>query len=135
MATYKGHEVPPLEGTEPDPGKPLPGMLNVEEELDLPEEAGPDYVPRPGQKGYMETKPMADDKVKDSEVRSVTPRNMRPRSTPNAEINAQERDKVLRDMGAGYPLAPNQSYSQGGSVKHGSSTCVECHYSDGRKYR
>ena len=70
---------------------------------------------------------MADDKLKDAEAKAAKlPRSMRPRSTPNAEINAQEADKVRRDMGVGYPLAPNQSYEHGGMVKHGSSTRVSC---------
>lgn len=47
----------------------------------------------------------------------ILPRSMRPRSTPNAEINAQEGDKVRREMGFGYPLAPNQSYAKGGKIK------------------
>ena len=64
---------------------------------------------------------MADEKLRDVEAKAAKlPRSMRPRSTPNAEINAQEGDKVRRDMGMGYPLAPNQSYRKGGMVKHGS---------------
>lgn len=126
MATYKGNDIVQPDRLDADRklmGKRYRGFDNVEEELGLPEEAGPDYVPRPGQKGYMDTKPMASDGPKRI---IATPRDIRPRSTPNAEINAQERMKVLRDMGAGYPLAPNQSYAKGGMVKHGSSTRVTC---------
>lgn len=55
---------------------------------------------------------------------AVTPLNMRPRSTPNAEINAQRRDEVLRDM-SGEPApevkaVPIRGYSKGGMVKAGS---------------
>jgi hypothetical protein len=62
MATYRGGEVPVPQQPEADlalAGPPLPGMENVEEELNMPPEAGPDYVPMPGNKGYMQTKPMA----------------------------------------------------------------------------
>ena len=55
MATYKGGEIPVEDQTEKDlklRGKPLPGMENIEEELNLWEEAGPDRTPMPGQKGY-----------------------------------------------------------------------------------
>ena len=59
------------------------------------------------------------------------PRDMRPRSTPNAELNAQQRDQWRYDEGI-YdrpvikPL-PMRGYEQGGKVqKHGSSTCVTC---------
>jgi len=56
-----------------------------------------------------------DDTVQPRRI-TATPRAIRPRSTPNAEVNAQERDKVLRDLGKGFPLAPNQSYRRGGRV-------------------
>lgn len=58
----------------------------------------------------------------DPEVKAVTPRNMRPRSTPNAEINAQHRDQVLRDMsGEAAPevkAVPIRGYKKGGSVRN-----------------
>lgn len=54
------------------------------------------------------------------EVRAVVPRNMRPRSTPNAEINAQTRDSVLREMsGEAAPEVkdvPRRGYCKGGKV-------------------
>lgn len=58
----------------------------------------------------------------DDDTQAVTPRNMRPRSTPNAELNAQNRDKTLRDLGAGYPApavkdVPLRGYKRGGVVK------------------
>jgi len=62
MATYRGGEIPVPPQPETDlalAGPPLPGMENVEEELSLPPEAGSDMLRRPGQKGYMNTKPMA----------------------------------------------------------------------------
>lgn len=62
MATYRGDELPVPPQPETDltlAGPPLPGMENVEEELNLWEQAGPDYTPMPGGKHYMETKPMA----------------------------------------------------------------------------
>lgn len=62
MATYRGGEIPVPDRVDEDVkmgGPPLPGMENVEEGLNLPPEAGPDYVPRPGEKHYMDTKPMA----------------------------------------------------------------------------
>ena len=40
-------------------GKRLGGLENVEEELNLPPSAELDALRRPGQKGYMETQPMA----------------------------------------------------------------------------
>jgi hypothetical protein len=61
MATYRGGEIPVPPQPETDlelAGPPLPGMENVEEELSLPEQAGSDMLRRPGQKGYMDTKPM-----------------------------------------------------------------------------
>ena len=35
-------------------------------------------------------------------VKVQIPTTMRPRATPNAEINAQLRDKAVRDAGVGY---------------------------------
>ena len=55
-----------------------------------------------------------------AERQAVTPRNMRPRSTPNAEINAQTRDQVLRDMsGEAAPAVkdvPVKNFCKGGKV-------------------
>jgi hypothetical protein len=62
MATYRGGEIPVPDRVDEDvkrAGPPLPGMENVEEELNLPPEAGPDYVPRPGEKHYMDNQHMA----------------------------------------------------------------------------
>ena len=62
MATYRGGELPVPMQPETDlalAGRPLPGMNNAEEELGLPADTGSDYLRRPGQKGYMDTKPMA----------------------------------------------------------------------------
>lgn len=61
MATYRGNELPKPDQVEEDikKAKPMPGLENVEEDLGLPESAEPDYVPKPGEKGYMETKPEA----------------------------------------------------------------------------
>ena len=50
------------------------------------------------------------------QITPVLPRSMRPRSSANAEINAQTADKVRRDAGGGYPLAKNQPYATGGKV-------------------
>lgn len=61
MATYRGGELPVPDQPSDDlklRGGQLPGMENVEEELSLPPEAGSDMLRRPGQKGYMQTKPM-----------------------------------------------------------------------------
>jgi hypothetical protein len=63
VATRRGDDI-----IKPDPldedlklaGPPLPGMENVEEELGLPESAEVDFLRKPGQKGYMDTKPMTD---------------------------------------------------------------------------
>ena len=56
--------------------------------------------------------------------RARVPLNMRPRSTPNAELNAQRRDEVLREMsGEAAPevkAVPMRGYSRGGAVKGGS---------------
>jgi hypothetical protein len=62
MTTYRGNEIP-----KPDPldedlklvGQRLGGMENVEEELNLPPSAEPDYMPKPGQKHYLENQQMA----------------------------------------------------------------------------
>lgn len=118
MATYKGNDI-----TKPDPldadikrtMQPRPGLENIEEDLNLPPSAEPDYMRKPGQKGYMENQQMADPVVR-------TPLNMRPRSTPNAEINAQNRDQVLRDMGKLPPAppvadVPMRGYQSGGGVR------------------
>lgn len=61
-------------------------------------------------------------------VKVRIPTTMRPRATPNAEINAQEADKVRRDAGGGYPLAPNQAYNKGGfvSLDHRKSKMLSC---------
>jgi hypothetical protein len=62
----------------------------------------------------------------DFEVKSVVPRTMRPRSTPNAEINAQKRDEFLREQGLQeMPMVkdvPLRGYRRGGMVKKGSAT-------------
>lgn len=55
-------------------------------------------------------------------VKVQIPRNMRPRATPNAEINAQNRDQTLREMGMGYPEppvkdVPPRGYKGGGKIK------------------
>jgi hypothetical protein len=57
-----------------------------------------------------------------------TPRNMRPRASPNAEINAQRRDQSLRDMGKGYDAptvadVPLRGYRSGGKVITTRSYC------------
>jgi len=55
MATYRGGEVPVPDRLDEDlklVGQKLGGMENVEEELNLPPSAEPDYEPKPGQKGY-----------------------------------------------------------------------------------
>jgi hypothetical protein len=61
---------------------------------------------------------MADD---DTTPQVSIPRTMRPRATPNAELNAQNRDQTLRDMGMGYPApqvkdVPLRGYQKGGRV-------------------
>lgn len=70
---------------------------------------------------------MADD---DTTPKVAIPRNMRPRATPNAEMNAQNKDSFLRQI-SGEPApavadVPLRGYSKGGMVKHGSSTHVTC---------
>ena len=63
MTTYRGGEIPVPDRLDEDlktVGARLGGMENVEEELNLPPSAEPDYVPRPGQKHYMENQQMAD---------------------------------------------------------------------------
>lgn len=56
----------------------------------------------------------------DYPVRAILPRDMRPRSTPNAEINAQNRDKFLREhRGEPEPPVkdvPLRGYARGGKV-------------------
>ena len=66
MATRRGDELPVPEQPESDlalAGKPLPGLEDVEAELGLDasrwEAAEPDYLRRPGEKGYLDTKPQA----------------------------------------------------------------------------
>jgi hypothetical protein len=62
MTTYRGDEIPKPDRLDEDlkiVGARLGGMENVEEELNLPPSAEPDYLPKPGQKHYMETEPMA----------------------------------------------------------------------------
>ena len=87
MATYRGGEIPIPPQPETDlevAGPPLPGMENVEEELSLPEQVGSDYLRRPGQKGYMDTKPGA--KFGSSTV--VTPKDkFNAQQVPQAEAH------------------------------------------------
>ena len=59
----------------------------------------------------------------DPEVQAVTPRNMRPRGTPNAEMSAQKRDAYLNEVGKGYGApevkdVPLRGYAKGGAVKN-----------------
>lgn len=66
MATYKGGEIPEKEEAEPGAGavsgrRDRPDAIDIVGEED--EEAGPDHVPKPGQKGY---KQQMKDKVRDS---------------------------------------------------------------------
>ena len=56
--------------------------------------------------------------------RARVPLSMRPRSTPNAEINAQKRDEWRYDEGVydrpEIKAVPMRGYSRGGAVKGGS---------------
>jgi hypothetical protein len=61
------------------------------------------------------------------------PRNMRPRATPNAELNAQNRDDFLRQQsGEAAPTVANvplRGYKRGGKVAgatHFASKCLSC---------
>ena len=51
----------------------------------------------------------------------ILPRDMRPRSTPNAELNAQERDKFLYDYYGKEPPevkdVPLRGYETGGPIR------------------
>jgi len=148
MATYKGHDIAPPDRADEDlrlRGGRAPGMENIEEELNLPEDQRLDHIRRPGEKGYMETKPMADKKE--------TPRQ--PPQPPGwikampEGGSATTRDPAaferLKSYGQSvgtkvYFRGPNQweylqnrdepesvdSYSTGGKVKYGSSTRVSC---------
>ena len=57
MATYKGHEVPDKPEIEPGTGA-ISGRPDRPDAIDIvgedDEEAGPDHVPKPGQKGYKQ---------------------------------------------------------------------------------
>jgi hypothetical protein len=58
-----------------------------------------------------------------AEPKATTPLNMRPRSTPNAELNAQNRERVVREItGEAAPEVkdvPLRGYNKGGTVKPG----------------
>jgi hypothetical protein len=76
--------------------------------------------------GYMKTKPTQQYEKGGSVAVPILPRNMRPRSTPNAELNAQKREQTVREL-TGEPDppvkdVPLRGYLNGGSVKHGSTT-------------
>jgi len=123
-------------------GGRLPGMENVEEELNLPEDQRLDYMRKPGDKGYMETKPMAQRRQavaplppegSDDDAR----RKLANRLNVNEMMQGREDMKrggygTSRDFMPGPPTSePNvllnpDDYSQGGRVKHGSTTVVRC---------
>ena len=115
-------------------GGRLPGMENVEEELGLPEDQRLDHLRRPGQKGYMETKPMAA-----ADEKAPPPKPIYPPGPKGTDYYFGEKYTGPYWEKPGYdpknqPVRP-KGYEHGGMVKHGSSTCVDCHYSDGRKYK
>jgi hypothetical protein len=140
VTTYRGDEVPKPDLLDADlklVGARLGGMENVEEELKLPPSAEPDYLPKPGQKHYMETQPMADWRSRDTkygvlQIPTDPTRAMKATgwgeqplpSDPN-RINAQE---FVRRPGPGDTIhakdEPDDTdkYKQGGKVEYGSQT-------------
>ena len=143
MATYKGNDIASPDRLDEDlklVGRRLNGLENVEEELNLPPSAEPDAVRRPGQKGYMETQPMADKpKALDDPEGFIFDRppygnNTRPSERSSGPPSPPARPPKALDDPEGfindYPPYGNRPrpdrYSQGGMVKHGSSTRVTC---------
>jgi len=155
MATYRGNELPVPPQPETDlalAGPPLPGMENVEEELNMPPEAGPDYVPMPGNKGYMQTKPMAEMPLPNVGSNNIEDRRMMPppeqgegeddRVEPTQEWKQQQlrgiedaqRRGTLRTYEAGRDFGPQRAGPEFDSdfeprrLKFGSDTDVRSKY-------
>ena len=134
MATYKGNDIIKPDQLDSDIKRtlaPRPGLENIEQDLNLPEEAGPDYVPRPGQKGYMGTKPMAGTIDELTGVAGELPPRMP--GARRGELPPRMPGPARGELPPRMPEAPPrgelppQRFSQGGMVtKHGSSTRVSC---------
>lgn len=100
MTTYRGDELPKPDRLDEDlllVGARVPGMEDVEQELDLPPEAGADYVPMPGHKGYMATQPEAERYQKGGAVRTHDdyPARQNADGTQSTEVSVTTNDPRL----------------------------------------
>jgi hypothetical protein len=135
MTTYRGDEIPKPDRLDEDlklVGQKLGGMENVEEELNLPPSAEPDYLPKPGQKHYMETQPMADDDLgwTIDKMRGIMadPKNIRSMQPGDSWVSPKSPGdpKFINDAEKVRPRGISL-HEEGGMVqKFGSSTHVNC---------
>jgi hypothetical protein len=118
MATYKGNDIVQPDRLDEDRklmGKRYRGFDNVDEELGLPESAEPDYVPRPGQKGYLETKPEAQSRLpfSDPDVRHLAAQEAletAAKTINQSKLPHSDQDIVVKEIKA-------MSHQQGGPVR------------------
>ena len=121
MATYKGHDIPLPDRDAGDRklvGKRLPGTTIDEDAWGLPDEAGTERVRRPGEKGYMDTKPGAakDKKIPVKSLDYLLKQNTTPLSNDPPETDFEPLDDI--DWKTGKPI-PVKKLKAGGTVKAG----------------